>query len=209
MITLKNNKKNWLISFTLTFFILTSALLGFVLYAINNPPEQSFSEPQKTVETREQALPDDYINYSDNVGGVSFTEDQITELVRNIYSLDGFVTGLKVDFEQEDKMTLKGKIKDVDKLCELYPELEAYKSILKPIENKQMTIKGELVENDGMADFDVSKVTVGKLMLDKNLILPFLQDGGFADLFDVDFSSIEILEDSVVFKESLPAVLQY
>ncbi len=49
--------------------------------------------------------------YPDNVGAVSFTEDQITELARNIFSLDGFLNNVSVELKSDSEIKVGAKIK--------------------------------------------------------------------------------------------------
>ena len=70
------------------------------------------------------------------MGAVSFTEDQITELVRNIYFSDGIMNGIKIELLNDNTIVFMGKIKDINKLCEFYTEIEFYQPVFKNIENK-------------------------------------------------------------------------
>lgn len=205
---MKKYRKIWLTSFTVTILSVSCAIFAFLL--VFGSGENVAPAPRDDGESLPpKGLPEDYVNYSDNVGGVSFTEDQITELVRNVYSLDGFITGLDVDFEKDGTLTVNGKIKNMEKLYESCPELSDYDAVLKTICNKEITVKGKITDSNGMADYRLISGSVGKMPVDVNLLSPFLQEGVFTQLFDVKYDSIEISENSVVFKDGLPSVLQY
>lgn len=206
---MKNYKKIRAVSFLVSVAVLAGFAAAFSLCA--KLPEQG-SEPQTKAPENiqsEQSLPEDYTNYSDNVSGVSFTEDQITELVRNVYFKDGFVSGINVDFTSDGEIFIEGKIKDADNLCENYPELAPFESVFKSVENKKISITGAITDNNGMADYKILSASVGNLKLTENILVPFMQEGTFSDLFNVSFDSIEIFNDSVIFKDELPSVLQY
>lgn len=68
--------------------------------------------------------------YTRNVGAVSFTEDQITELARNIFSLDGFLNNVSVELKSDGEIKVGAKIKDKSALLKQYPELEKYSLLL-------------------------------------------------------------------------------
>ncbi len=206
---MKQYRKKWISAFFITVLTIACLIMGFMLYMKEVTYKPQTSESPKHTEQKESKLPDDYVNYQDNVGGVSFTEDQITELVRNIYYLDGFINNLSVDFEDDNSVKVVGKIKDIDILCDMYPELSAYYSLLKMIEDKNITFSGKFVNNNGLADFEILSASVGDFQIDKNILVPFIEEGAFAQLFNVEYDSMEIFNDSVIFKEGVPDILSY
>ena len=206
---MKRYTKNWLLSFVVTLLLCTCAILLFLLFMKNDSPTP---EPQNNIQQitdQQPIIPEPYVNIQDNVGGVSFTEDQITELVRNIYSLDGFLTNLKVDFTDAGDISIRLKIKDANKLVSEYPELSGLSPVIKAIENQNISVDGSLSDSNGYACFEIKKATIGNISVNKTVLSPFLEQGDFSAIFDVDFDSVEITDDMLVFKNGLPAILQY
>ena len=150
----------------------------------------------------------EYYEPQDNVGAISFTEDQITELVRKMFYVDGFINNLDITFE-EGRITVSAKIKDKDKLIEFYPELKKYNSVLSAVQNKKLTATASLVEKEGRAAIKLDSVSVGKMNIDVDVISPFVETDGICDFFDVEYSDIELTDGMVVFKNDIPDVLKY
>ena len=206
---MKKYTKNWLSGFTITLLSIVCFVLTVMLYSDNKKLHSQNIIYDDNNQSATNKTPEDYKNFEDNVGAVSFTEDQITELVRNIYFSDGIMNGIKIELLNDNTIVFMGKIKDINKLCEFYPELEFYQPVLKNIENKQITVKGSLVDNNGMADFEIDTATVGDIKIDKLILKPFVEQGEFAKLFNVQYSSIVIRDGFVIFNDQLPEVLRY
>lgn len=206
---MKQYTKKWLSAFSITVVLITCAVLLFLLLTRKEEvvvtPDSSYSSQGETTAPDSE----NYVNIEDNVGAVSFTEDQITELARNIFSLDGFLTNLKVELEDGGDISVRAKIKDAKKLVETYPELASFSSLLSVIEGKDISVSGSLSDNGGYAQFDVTSAKVAGITLNKALLSPFLEEGDFSALFDVEYDCVEIMSDRLVFKNGLPEILQY
>ncbi len=203
---MKNNKKLWLLSFLLSLGAFAVSIMAFMLYMNDNmaAPRQPETKPEKT--TQNQKI--DYYEPQDNVGAISFTEDQITELVRKMFYVDGFVNDLDIGFD-EQKITVSAKIKDKDKLIEFYPELKKYSAVLSAVQNKKLTATAALTENDGRAAIKLESVSIGNTSIDADIISPFVETDGISAFFDVEYSDIELTDGMVVFKNDIPDVLKY
>lgn len=203
---MKNNKKLWFLSFLLSLGAFCLSISAFMLYMRDNSAAPTVPKPQAEQSAPEQQT--EYIEPQDNVGAVSFTEDQITELARKMFYIDGFVNDFDITFDDQNIMVC-AKIKDKDKLVSCYPELKKYNSLLKTIENKKITATATLTEKDGRAAIKLDKVSVGKTSIDGALISPFIESDGIAELFDVEYSDIEVADGMVIFKNDIPVVLKY
>lgn len=206
---MKQYTKKWLSAFSITVILITCAIFLFLL--LTKKKQESITPDTSISNKSDNAALDseNYVNIADNVGAVSFTEDQITELARNIFSLDGFLTNLKVDFEENGDISMRAKIKDAKKLVETYPELASFSPVLSVIEGKDISVSGTVNNNGGYAQFDITGATVAGIKLNKALLSPFLEEGDFSALFDVEYDSVEIMNDRLVFKNGLPDILQY
>ncbi len=204
---MKNNKSLWFLSFVLTLAVLTLSMSVFLLYlrvdSIGDTPEL----PQQAEEQKNKE-PTEYTEPQDNVGAVSFTEDQMTELARKMFFIDGFLNDVDIDFDDK-AITVSAKIKDKEKLVECYPELSKFKAVLTAVENKKITATALLTQKDGRAAIKLDKVTVGKMNIDTDLISPFIEEDGISAFFDVEYSDIELTDGLVVFKNDIPDVLKY
>ena len=204
---MRNNRKLWFLSFVLTLAVFTLSISVFLLYlrvdSIGDEPElPKQTEKQKVKE------PTEYYEPQDNVGAVSFTEDQMTELVRKMFYIDGFLNDIDIDFDDKS-ITVSAKIKDKEKLVECYPELGKFRTLLTAVENKKLTATALLTQKDGRAAIKLDKVTVGKMNIDTDLISPFIEEDGISAFFDVEYSDIELTDGLVVFKNDIPDVLKY
>lgn len=200
--------KNWISAFTISVLVCICFILAFMLYFNMNTSEKEQPE-RDNQELNESERNQQFVDIDDNVGAVSFTEDQITELARNIFSLDGFLNNVSVELETQENIKVNAKIKDKEALIEHYPELEKYSVILSAVENREIEITGGLENNDGLAAFAVDSVKVSGMPIDKNIISPFIEQDDFSQLFNVDYDSIEVDSGMLVFKDGLPAILQY
>ena len=207
---LKQYAKNWITAFTISLLVCISLVLAFILYLnLSGKDRDGKSEPDKNNVTARENTPSEFTDVQDNVGAVSFTEDQITELARKIFFLDGFLSNVSVDLNADGSIGVQAKIKDKDALTKQYPELEKYGVLLSAVENRRIEVSGGLEDRDGSAAFVVESVKVAGLPIDKAIISPFLEEDDFSELFSVDYDSIEIDDGIVVFKNGVPDLLQY
>jgi hypothetical protein len=203
---MKNNKKLWLLSFLLSLCAFAVSITACMMYMSENMATPDLPETKTEKQTQPPKI--DYYEPQDNVGAISFTEDQITELVRKMFYVDGFVNDLDISFD-EQKITVCAKIKDKDKLIEFYPELKKYSAVLSAVQNKRLTATAVLTENDGRAAIKLENVSVGNTTVDADIISPFVETDGICSFFDVEYSDIEITDGMVVFKNDIPDVLKY
>ncbi len=203
---MKQYKKTWILSFCLS--LLTFGCLAFAfLFFINKNAVQD-KAPLQNEQTEDIPPHTEYINPDDNVGSITFTEDRITELARNIYFLDGYLNDINIDLNN-DEIIMSAKIKDVDKLCDAFPELKRYKAVLSVIENKDITVGCELINNEGVASLGVTDISIAGVNIDTSIISPFIEDTDFASLFSVDYDSIKVEDGVLVFKNGVPDILDY
>lgn len=207
---LKQYAKNWITAFTISLLVCISLVLAFILYLnLSGKDGDGKNEPDKNNVTALENTPSEFTDVEDNVGAVSFTEDQITELARKIFFLDGFLSNVSVDLNADGSIGVQARIKDKDALIKQYPELEKYGVLLSAVENRKIEVSGGLEDRDGSAAFVVESVKVAGLPIDKAIISPFLEEDDFSELFSVDYDSIEIDDGIVVFKNGVPDLLQY
>lgn len=207
---LKQYAKNWITAFTISLLVCISLVLAFILYLnLSGKDGDGKNEPDKNNVTALENTPSEFTDVEDNVGAVSFTEDQITELARKIFFLDGFLSNVSVDLNADGSIGVQARIKDKDALIKQYPELEKYGVLLSAVENRRIEVSGGLEDRDGSAAFVVESVKVAGLPIDKAIISPFLEEDDFSELFSVDYDSIEIDDGIVVFKNGVPDLLQY
>ncbi len=200
---MKGYKKIWSASFFVSIVSLVISIFVFLTYMNSDKPaEEKISEPK----TQEIAVEQEYIEPQDNVGYISFTEDQMTEIARNIFSLDDFLADISVEFS-DGEITVGARIKDVDNLIKTYPFLKKYKAVLKGIKDKKLKIIVGMQDKDGKAALEVESVSVSGIKIDGDIISPFIESDDFARLFDVDFNSIELSDGEVVFKNGVPDIL--
>jgi len=200
------SKVIWFLSFLISLASMALSLYVFMNFIGIQTAENVLPDKQTDkIQPRPEAV---YVEPQDNVGAVSFTEDQITELARNIFSYDDFLGDVNVDIDK-DKLDISAKIKDTDKLIESYPELEKYKSVITPIENKTIKIESTLENIDGSAVLHINSVKVGALNVDGAILSPFIEHGDFSGLFDVDFDDVTLSKDTVVFWNGVPDILKY
>lgn len=203
---MKQYKRIWLISFLVSLAVMSLVIFAFMIYMKENSAKPTATpSPSDNTEVNAQNT---YIEPQDNVGAVSFTEDQMTELARKLFSLDGFINDLSLDFGEEG-ITISARIKDKEKLLESYPELVKFNTVLDMIEKKKMTVKGTVANSDGRAAIKIESVTVDGARIDGEVISPFVEDNEFSSLFDVEYENIEIAEGEVVFKNGVPDILKY
>ena len=207
---MKKYTKTWILSFVTSIAVFSVLIFAFAVFMNYDKKDRTDVSPQ-TQETPQSDTPDteEYTDYNDNVGAVSFTEDQITELARNIFYLDGYLNNVKVEFDKTGEIRMGARIKDKQKLVDSYPELEKYSALLGVVENQNISISAQVVEDDGMAKFSITDVNVGGLPIDKGLLEPFIEEDEFSKLFNVSYDSIEIDDGMVVFKQGVPDILDY
>ena len=152
--------KNWMMAFTISMLVCISFILAFMLYFNLNSAQDQQSAPSEQEPDESKNEQQEFTDIDDNVGAVSFTEDQITELARNIFSLDGFLNNVSVELLAEDDIKVEAKIKDKEALLEHYPELEKYSILLSAVENRNIEVTGGLEDNDGLATFKIDTVKV-------------------------------------------------
>ena len=201
--------KNWMMAFTISMLVCISFILAFMLYFDLNSAQDQQSAPSEQEPDESKNEQQEFTDIDDNVGAVSFTEDQITELARNIFSLDGFLNNVSVELLAEDDIKVEAKIKDKEALLEHYPELEKYSILLSAVENRNIEVTGGLEDNDGLATFKIDTVKVSGMTIDKSIISPFFEQDYFSKLFNVDYDSVEIDDGMLVFKSGVPDILQY
>ncbi len=201
--------KNWMMAFTISMLVCISFILAFMLYFNLNSAQDQQSAPSEQEPDESKNEQQEFTDIDDNVGAVSFTEDQITELARNIFSLDGFLNNVSVELLAEDDIKVEAKIKDKEALLEHYPELEKYSILLSAVENRNIEVTGGLEDNDGLATFKIDTVKVSGMTIDKSIISPFFEQDDFSKLFNVDYDSVEIDDGMLVFKSGVPDILQY
>lgn len=202
---MKQYRRNWLLSFSLSVMSLTCLVLGFMLFMRKDVkdnavlPETNRSEPVKETEP--------FVNPDDNVGAVTLTEDRLTELARNMYFLDGYLNNLNVGLEESGLITLSAKIKDTDKLCEAFPQLDSYKILLSAIEGRNVSVCCEIVDDNGRASLSVTDITVDGLEFDGSVITPFVEQADFASVFDVKYGTVSVSDGVLTFSDGVPDIL--
>ncbi len=202
---MKGYKGLWLLSFTVSLVAIATSVFVFLSFMKpQNPINSDTVENEKT----ESNIKEEYYEPQDNVGAVMFTEDQITELARNIFSYDEFLNDVTVELD-ENKISISAKISDAKRLVKTYPELEKYKAVISTLENKTISVDGTVKNSDGRAQLGVDSVSVGGIAIDGAIISPFIENDDFSELFDVEFENIELTKDAVVFKNGVPDILKY
>lgn len=196
----------WFMSFITSLAAITVAVIVFLMFIKHENVQPT--EDKKQQEKVENTVDEEYYEPQDNVGAVMFTEDQITELARNIFSYDDYLKDVSVEIE-ENKISISAKISDADKLIGTYPELKKYESIISSLEDKELTIEGAVKNTDGRAKIGIDSVSVGGVSIDGAIISPFIENDDFSELFDVEFENIELTKDAVVFKNGVPDILKY
>lgn len=204
---MRKTTKHWMLAFTVSILVCVCGILGLLLYLQAQTPQVTAEETPAPVRRETDAV--SFEDVQDNVGAVTFTEDQITEIARNVFSLDGFLQHVGVRLQDDGKIILSANIKDKEALIEEYPELAPYELLLGALEQKKITVNGALEEERGLATFRVSDVTVAGVPIDRNLIRPLLEEADFAELFRVDYDSVEVRDGMLVFSDGVPAILQY
>lgn len=202
---MKGYRKIWLLSFCLSVLVLTCLILAFLLFMKSNT-NNIVAEPEEYDETPDKSQ-SEFINPDDNVGAVTFTEDRLTEIARNIYSLDDYLNNISVKLQSGGNVILSAKIKDTEKLCENFPELKKYSSVLSVIENQNITVGCELVDVNGMASLSVEDISVAGFDIDKSLVTPFVEKTDFAKIFNVRYDSVDIEDGLLVFNSGVPSIL--
>lgn len=205
---MKQYTKNWLTAFTISTLVCTVMVLAFLLWALPEKTDEEISRKQSEIEN-EPYDASRYTNPADNVGAVSFTEDMITELARNMYSSDGYLTRLHVDFEKTGDILIEGRISSADNLIEAYPELTALKPLALAVENKSIKINCKIEDDNGTAKISVKSADVAGVKLSEQIIKPIVEMSDFSQIFDVNFESIEITDDMLIFYDGVPTILQY
>ena len=202
---MKGYRRLWFMSFIVTLAILSVSIFLFMNYMKDN---SAVDAPAKTENQTQVNTEFQYSEPQDNVGAVSFTEDQMTELARNLFSLDKFLNNISLKFDG-GKIIISAAINDKDKLIEIYPELKKYSAILSSLEHENMKITAMIDNDDGRASLTIESVTVGDTQIDGDIIAPFIESDDFSSLFDVEFESVELCEGEVVFKNGVPDILKY
>jgi hypothetical protein len=208
-VKVKQYTKNWMMAFTISLLVCACFVLAFMLY-LNSQGGGAEEQPAPSrSEADEQSAKEEFTDIPDNVGAVSFTEDQITELARNIFSLDGFLNNVSVELKSDGEIKVGAKIKDKSALLKQYPELEKYSLLLSAVEHRNIEVTGGLSDNGGMAAFEIESVTVAGVPIDKGLISPFIEEDDFSELFSVEYDSVEVDDGLLVFKNGVPDILKY
>ena len=170
----------------------------------HNPETNNKSENTRTPEQRQE-----FTDIEDNVGAVSFTGDQLTELARNIFSLDGYLNNVKIELSDDGGVAVMATIKDKDKLIDTFPELDKYGALLAAVEKRKLDISGKIVDNGGMAAFEITSASVSGVPVSRELVTPFMENSDFAELFNVKYDSVKIENNRLVFYGQLPDILEY
>ncbi len=203
---MKSNKVLWFLSFIISLVSIGLSVFIFLNF-INN--QQTAEKTDKNQDKEDnQSIEQDYYQPQDNVGAVTFTEDQITEIARNMFSYDDFLKDVSIDFE-ENKIIITAKIKDSKKLIKAYPELEKYSVVIKQLEDKTISVNAIIKNIDGKAEIGINSVVVDGVEIDGEIISPFIEEDDFSKLFEVDFENIQLTKDTVVFKNGVPDILKY
>ena len=196
----------WFLSFITSLAAISVAIIVFLMFIKQQNTETVADEKEQM--SVENLPEEEYYEPQDNVGAVCFTEDQITELARNIFSYDDYLNDVNVELE-ENKISISAKISDSDNLIKTYPELVKYKSVIESLEDKKLSVEGTVKNSDGRATIGIDSVSVGNMEIDGAIISPFIENDDFAELFDVEFENIELTKDAVVFKNGVPDILKY
>lgn len=202
---MKQYRKNWLLSFSLSVMSLTCLILGFMLFMQKDGkdktalPETNHSEPIEEMEP--------FVNPDDNVGAVTLTEDRLTELARNMYFLDGYLNNINVSLEESGVIMLSARVKDTDKLCAAFPELDKYKILLSSIENREISVSCEIVNDNGRASISVTDITIDGVEFDGSIITPFVEQADFASVFDVEYGTVSVSDGVLTFSDGVPDIL--
>ena len=81
----KQYTKKLMMAFTISLLVCACFVLAFMLY-LNSQGGTAEEQPAPSQkETDDKSGTEEFTDVPDNVGAVSFTEDQITELARNIF----------------------------------------------------------------------------------------------------------------------------
>ncbi len=203
---MKGYRMIWFLSFITSLAAITIAVIVFLMFIRQDNAE--ITENKKQENDVENIIDEEYYEPQDNVGAVTFTEDQITELARNIFSYDDYLKDVNIELE-ENKISISAKISDADNLIETYPELKKYKSVIESLEDKKLSVDGTVKNKDGRASIGIDSVSVGNTAIDGAIISPFIENDDFSELFDVEFENIELTKDAVVFKNGVPDILKY
>lgn len=204
---MKTYTKRWIFAFTISFLVCSFLVMAFMLFMGAHGAEKSDKAPAAS--EGEQTEDIGFSDIEDNVGGVSFTEDQITEIARGVFGLDSFLHELSVSLSKSGEIDVGARINDSEKLLESYPELSRFSALLDVVENRSISVSGELENVDGRAAFRIVSASVSGVPIDKGLISPFLEDDEFSELFSVDYDSVDIRDGRIVFSGQLPEMLQY
>ncbi len=203
---MKGYRMIWFLSFITSLAAIAISVFVFLMFIRQDNAE--ITDNKKQQNSVENITEEEYYEPQDNVGAVTFTEDQITELARNIFSYDDYLKDVNVEFE-ENKISISAKISDADNLIKTYPELTKYKSVITSLEDKKLSVNGTVKNTDGRASIGIDSVSVGGMEIDGAIISPFIENDDFSELFDVEFENIELTKDAVVFKNGVPDILKY
>lgn len=206
---MKQYTKNWLTAFTISMLLFAVMILAFLLWALPDKSDKEEIATKQSETEKDKYNADDYFDPADNVGAVSFTEDMITELARNMYSSDAYLSRLTVDFDKTGEVIIEGRISDADNLIEAYPELSSLKPLITAIENEPIKVTCAVTDDNGMARISVKSASVAGLTLSEQIIKPIVEMSDFSHIFDVEYESIEITDDMLIFHNGVPAILQY
>lgn len=200
------NKKTAILSFVFSLAVIGVSAYMFVTVLNNKLPK---TETKSTTKTPiQQTAETEYYQPNDNVGAVTFTEDQLTELARKIFFADDYFKDFKIELESE-KIIMSGKISNKQNLIKAFPKLKKYDAVLGAVVGKTLSFDGSIQNNNGRAALKVDTVSVAGLEVDPGIVSPFIENGDFAKLFDTEYDNIEITHGSVIFKNGVPEILEY
>lgn len=200
------SKLLWFVSFVLSVSAILLSVFAYNSIVKTKTDQQPNQKPSQN--TNASALPQTYYEPSDNVGAVSFTEDQITELARNIFFIDDYLKDVVVSFEQ-NKITIAATIKNKQKLLDKFPRLQKYNAVITGLVDKPLKISASIKNKQGRAELNIDEVSVADVLLDSDIVSPFIKNSDFSKLFDIDYKNIEIADGSIIFTDDLPKLLQF
>lgn len=200
------NKKIMVVSFVISLCLIGASAFMFVTVLNRKIPKaeqkkQTQTQIQKTTET-------EYYQPNDNVGAVSFTEDQLTELARKIFFEGDYLKDFKIELD-EGIINMSAKISNKQNLLKAHSKLKKYETIISSIVDKQMSLTATLKNQDGRAALKVSSVNLAGIELDPEIVSPFIEKGDLPKLFDTEYNNVEITHGSIIFKNGVPKILEY
>ena len=200
------NKKVMVVSFVVSLCLIGVSAFMFVTVLNNKIPK---TEAKKQTETqKQQPEQTEYYQPNDNVGAVTFTEDQITELARKMFFEGDYLKDFKMELD-EGVINMSAKISDKQNLLKAQPKLKKYETIISSIVNKPMSLTASLYNKQGRAALRVNTVSLAGLELDPEIVSPFIEKGDLPKLFDTEYHNVEITHGSIIFKNGVPKILEY